>query len=198
MSTHASRAEALALPALAAGAWLLTAQRMAGMDDLGSAGRFAVSWLLMMAAMMLPSLVPAALAVAQSVPAFVAGYLAVWTAAGLAAYVVGDRMSRPMAVAVILVAAAYQLTAIKGHCLERCRHPASGGLRGGLHHGASCARALRRGRHAGAAGDRGGVTSSRGDAANNRSRRPIVRMVPSAMTTSPARMTVSAAGCGWN
>ena len=58
--------------------------------DLGDLGWFAVSWLVMMAAMMLPSLVPAALTVArgeeQRVAAFVVGYLAAWTATGLVAY----------------------------------------------------------------------------------------------------------------
>ena len=81
---------------------------------------------------------PAALAVARGVPAFVAGYLAVWAVAGLAAYLVADRMGHAVAVAVILVAAAYQLTATKTTCLERCRNSAIGGLRGGLRHGASC------------------------------------------------------------
>ena len=55
-------AAAVALAA-AAGAWALTADRMAGMDaglgsDLGGLGWFAVSWTLMMAAMMLPAITP--------------------------------------------------------------------------------------------------------------------------------------------
>ena len=49
--------------ALAAAAWLVTVNRMAGMDAgpgaaLGGVGWFAVSWLVMMAAMMLPAMVP--------------------------------------------------------------------------------------------------------------------------------------------
>ena len=52
---------------VAAGAWALTADRMAGMDaspgaELGGVGWFAISWLVMMAAMMLPALVPAVIA----------------------------------------------------------------------------------------------------------------------------------------
>ena len=52
-----------ALVAAAAGAWALTAGRMGGMDagpgaDLGSLGWFAASWVVMMAAMMLPALAP--------------------------------------------------------------------------------------------------------------------------------------------
>jgi predicted metal-binding membrane protein len=146
--------------AAAAAAWVVTADRMTGMDagpgtELGSLGWFATSWLVMMAAMMLPSLVPAALVSARggerNVAPFVAGYLAAWTAAGLAAYALfdavrsldpaflaWDRGGRAVAAAVIATAAAYQLTAMKGACLHRCRAPAGGGLRGGLRHGASC------------------------------------------------------------
>jgi predicted metal-binding membrane protein len=154
------------LLALAACAWVLSSERMAGMDagpgsDPGALGWFAVSWLVMMAAMMLPSLVPAALASARAgartVAAFVVGYLAAWMAAGVAAYVVyeairgldvgllaWDRAGRYVAAAVILAAAAYQLSAAKAGSLERCRTaptPAPGagqGLRRGLLHGASC------------------------------------------------------------
>lgn len=161
-----------ALLAVAAGAWVLTGDRMEGMDaapgaDLGDLGWFAVTWLLMMAAMMLPSLVPAALAFGRAgertVAPFVAGYLAAWTAAGLGAYVLfeavrspdvaflaWDRAGRYVAAGVILAAAAYQLTAAKAGCLQRCRTPlrlareepggAGGGLRGGLRFGGYCVR----------------------------------------------------------
>jgi predicted metal-binding membrane protein len=83
---------AAALPALAALAWALSAERMSGMDmgpgtELGGLGWFVVTWAVMMAAMMLPSLVPAARA-SGGAPAFVAGYLGVWTGAGIAAYAV--------------------------------------------------------------------------------------------------------------
>jgi predicted metal-binding membrane protein len=154
---------AAALLALAAGAWVLTADRMAGMDAgpgtaLGGLGWFTVSWLVMMAGMMLPSLVPAALASARAggrtVAPFVTGYLAAWTAAGLVAYgafdavraldapfLGWDRAGRYVAAGVILLAAGYQLTAAKAECLDRCRMPAradGGGLRAGLRHGAAC------------------------------------------------------------
>jgi len=166
MSTRASSPEPAVLPraglvggllALAAGAWVLTVDRMAGMDaapgaDLGALGWFAVSWLLMMAAMMLPSLGPAALRAGErAVAPFVVGYLAAWTAAGLAGYVLietvrrldvtflaWDRAGRYVAAGVILAAAAYQLTPAKAACLERCRSRAGSGLRGGVRHGASC------------------------------------------------------------
>lgn len=87
--------------------WLVTVERMRGMDggpgtDLGGLGWFLGVWVTMMAAMMLPSVMPMVLAFsrvtdhrarrgqAAFVPTwiFVAGYLAAWTAYGLAAYAV--------------------------------------------------------------------------------------------------------------
>jgi predicted metal-binding membrane protein len=86
-------------------AWIVTVQRMRGMDagpgtDLGGLGWFLGIWVTMMAAMMLPSAAPTVLlfarvsrdragrSQAQHVPTwlFVAGYLAVWTVVGLCAY----------------------------------------------------------------------------------------------------------------
>jgi predicted metal-binding membrane protein len=86
--------------------WIVTIERMRGMDagpgtDLGGLGWFLGVWVTMMAAMMLPSAVPMVLVVhgvagdrpgraaatpAGTTSAFVAGYLAAWTAYGLAAY----------------------------------------------------------------------------------------------------------------
>ena len=53
--------------AIAGGCWAVTVERMQGMDmgpgtDLGGLGWFAVVWVTMMAAMMLPSLSPMAVA----------------------------------------------------------------------------------------------------------------------------------------
>ena len=85
------------LLAVAAVGWVLTGERMVGMDhgpgtELGGLEWFMVSWVLMMAGMMLPALAPAAVSHARArfgaVPAFVVGYLGVWTAAGLAGYVI--------------------------------------------------------------------------------------------------------------
>ena len=80
----------------AAAAWVVTVDRMRGMDagpgtDLGGLGWFLGVWAAMMAAMMLPSAVPAAVAVARASRAlptaiFGVGYLAVWTAFGVVAY----------------------------------------------------------------------------------------------------------------
>src|SRR5688500_17803955 len=85
---------------LAAVAWVLTYERMEGMDmgpatQLGDLGWFAVSWTLMMAAMMLPSLTPMVAAyrrrgTAGGSAVFAGGYLAAWVAAGLVAYAAID------------------------------------------------------------------------------------------------------------
>jgi predicted metal-binding membrane protein len=84
--------------------WIVTVQRMRGMDggpgtDLGGLSWFIGVWVTMMAAMMLPSAAPMTLAFQRLssqrerhghsfVPTwvFVAGYLAVWAIYGLAAY----------------------------------------------------------------------------------------------------------------
>jgi predicted metal-binding membrane protein len=157
---------------LAAAGWWSTVESMRGMDAgpwtaLGPLGWFLGVWIVMMAAMMLPSAIPtvtmyAGLAKDRTSLAplfFVAGYLAVWSAAGLAAFAlaaaVGDvlaweRAGRWAAGATLLLAAAYQLTPLKDACLARCRAPIafllgswrpgrSGGLRMGMTHGAWCA-----------------------------------------------------------
>jgi predicted metal-binding membrane protein len=92
----------------AAVAWVVTVDRMQGMDagpgtDLGAFGWFAGIWAVMMAAMMLPSLVPMAGAYARQARGgsvdvtpqsllrttlFTAGYLLTWVLVGLVAWVV--------------------------------------------------------------------------------------------------------------
>jgi predicted metal-binding membrane protein len=142
------------LLAAAALAWVLTRERMLGMDagpgtNPGGLGFYVVSWVVMMAAMMFPSISPMVLtfafiqrrrvergAVERHVSrwTFVAGYLVTWTAAGLAAYglfVAVRSLSIPafswhrggpyLAGGVLLAAAAYQLTPAKDACLRRCR-----------------------------------------------------------------------------
>jgi predicted metal-binding membrane protein len=141
---------------LAVPAWLLTRERMLGMDagpgtDPGTLGFYVVSWVVMMSAMMFPSIVPMVLAFGSvqrrrgdremvdrlvSSPVFVAGYLLTWTAFGLLAYglYVGVRsLSIPalswhrggpyLAGGALLAAAIYQLTPTKDACLRRCRSP---------------------------------------------------------------------------
>jgi predicted metal-binding membrane protein len=101
----------LLAPSLVGGAlaaWIVTVDRMQGMDagpgtDLGSFGWFAGVWAVMMAAMMLPSLVPMAGAYARQARGgsadvtpqsllvttlFTAGYLLTWVLVGLVAWFV--------------------------------------------------------------------------------------------------------------
>jgi predicted metal-binding membrane protein len=95
-----------ALLGLAAVAWLVTSERMGGMEsmpgmELGALGFYVSIWVVMMAAMMVPAVAPAVLAydrlrernrahgegaTVHATALFVAGYLVVWTVAGLAAY----------------------------------------------------------------------------------------------------------------
>jgi hypothetical protein len=81
---------------IATGAWAVTRDRIGGMDagpgtELGGLGWFAVVWVTMMAAMMLPSIAPMVLAHARvrirATPAFVAGYLLTWGAVGVLGWV---------------------------------------------------------------------------------------------------------------
>jgi predicted metal-binding membrane protein len=144
------------LVAVAAVGWLVTDKRMTGMDDgpgtdPGSLGFYVSVWVVMMAAMMLPSAAPM-VAVHSAVErrrrelgraakrggsaAFVGGYLLVWTAFGLVAYALFEfvrsldidalswsRDGRYLAAAVIAIAAGYQLTPVKDVCLAKCRSP---------------------------------------------------------------------------
>jgi predicted metal-binding membrane protein len=122
---------------------------MAGMDagpgtDLGALGWFLGVWVVMMAAMMLPSLTPTVALYASmtrrrwpSRPLlFTSGYLLVWGTAGVAAYglfhlgmsVLGGDLAwheggRWFAAAVLAVAALYELTPLKDVCLTKCRSP---------------------------------------------------------------------------
>jgi predicted metal-binding membrane protein len=137
------------LLALAGAAWWSTADRMAGMDagpgtDLGTLGWFLGVWVVMMAAMMFPSLVPTVALYARMTRRrgfgramlFTSGYLLVWGAAGLVAYAAfrvgrslfgGDLAwhagGRWLAAGVLAVAAVYELTPLKDVCLAKCRSP---------------------------------------------------------------------------
>jgi predicted metal-binding membrane protein len=138
----------------AAVAWLVTDLRMAGMGggtELGSLGFYVGVWVVMMAAMMFPSVWPMAVAyhaigrrrreLGKPAPragsaVFLAGYLLSWTGYGLFAYGViragraldldalsWDRGGRYLAGGVIVAAAIYQLTPAKDVCLRKCRTP---------------------------------------------------------------------------
>ena len=143
----------LALVALlfgfAAVAWWVTAARMTGMDagpgtDLGALGWFLGVWVVMMAAMMLPSLAPTVALYARMTRGrdwtrpllFAASYVFVWGASGLVAYglfrlargPLGDTLAwnsggRYLAAGVLAAAALYELTPLKLVCLSKCRSP---------------------------------------------------------------------------
>ena len=135
--------------ALAALAWWLTAVRMAGMDagpgtDIGALGWFLGVWVVMMAAMMFPSLAPTVALYARMTRRrgvdrallFAGGYLLVWGGAGLGAYGLyrigrdlfgGDLAwhagGRWFAAGVLALAALYEVTPLKDVCLAKCRSP---------------------------------------------------------------------------
>jgi predicted metal-binding membrane protein len=150
-------------------AWWWTAREMRGMDggpwtSLGGLGWFVGVWVVMMAAMMFPSVAPTVALYArmnrQRSPlpglVFAGGYLVPWALTGLAAYGVAagggtfaggvlhwDRAGRWVAAGTLVVAAAYELTPLKDYCLGKCRSPLGqllgswrGDLRGALEMGA--------------------------------------------------------------
>jgi predicted metal-binding membrane protein len=144
------------LLALAAVGWAVTSDRMSGMDagpgtDPGALGFYVGVWVVMMAAMMFPSISPMVLvysrlqrarhARGQSAPLgaielFVAGYLVTWTLAGLVGFAIvkltrsvsieplsWDEGGPYLAGGIIVLAAVYQLTPLKDVCLRHCRGP---------------------------------------------------------------------------
>jgi predicted metal-binding membrane protein len=142
------------LLAFAIGGWVLTDERMAGMDmgpggELGGLGWFLGIWVVMMAAMMFPSISPMVVAFAGIQSAsrpraeataftalFIGGYLIAWTGVGLAGYLLielarsidlgflaWDAGGPYVAGAVIVGAALYQLSPLKDTCLRHCRDP---------------------------------------------------------------------------
>src|SRR5436309_8171777 len=145
-----------ALVALAAVAWWSTGVRMSGMDagpgtDPGALGFYVTTWVVMMGAMMFPSIAPMVLmyaglqrgrrakgmsTTAGATACFVGGYLLLWGAAGLAFYAAlklghqldggffaWHRAGRWTAAGVLVLAAAYEFTPVKYACLRRCRGP---------------------------------------------------------------------------
>jgi predicted metal-binding membrane protein len=134
---------------LAAIGWWWTVDQMRGMDNgpwtnLGAGGWFLGVWIVMMAAMMFPSVSPtialySRMTNGQSLVRpliFALGYLLTWAAAGAFAFavayaggrVVGDILSwdrggRWIAATTLIVAAVYELTPLKDACLGKCRSP---------------------------------------------------------------------------
>jgi predicted metal-binding membrane protein len=134
---------------VAAVGWAWTARRMHGMDAgpwtaLGGLSWFLGVWVVMMAAMMFPSVAPTVALYARVTKRrssmlawlFVSGYALVWTAAGLGAFAVGaaatqalgtrlnwDSAGRTLSGVTLIAAAIYELTPLKDVCLGKCRSP---------------------------------------------------------------------------
>src|SRR5689334_11558274 len=138
-----------ALIAVAVIGWVWTVREMRGMDAgpwtaLGTLGWFLGVWVVMMAAMMLPSVAPTVALFSRmtkqrsplSPLLFTGGYLIVWGAVGVLAFAIAfagaqiagdvlawDRAGRWVAGVTLVVAAAYELTPLKNVCLRKCRSP---------------------------------------------------------------------------
>jgi predicted metal-binding membrane protein len=135
--------------ALAALGWWWTAGQMQDMDggpwtELGTLSWFLGVWVVMMAAMMFPSVAPTVALYSKlkntralGAPlVFTSGYLLVWSAFGVLAFMLAlvgskvfgdvlawDRAGRWVAGVTLLAAAAYELTPLKDVCLGKCRSP---------------------------------------------------------------------------
>ena len=135
--------------ALAALGWWWTADQMQDMDggpwtELGTLSWFLGVWVVMMAAMMFPSVAPTVALYSKlkntralGAPlVFTSGYLLVWSAFGVLAFALAfvgsnvlgdvlawDRAGRWVAGVTLLAAAAYELTPLKDVCLGKCRSP---------------------------------------------------------------------------
>jgi predicted metal-binding membrane protein len=139
------------LAAVVIAAWLILVRSGEAM----SAPTFLGAWLVMMAAMMLPSAAPLVLvyrrgASALSTAALTAGYLLVWAAVGVAAYAADRSLEGTRIAAVALIGAGlYELTPLKAQFLRQCRDVTgflmtrwrgtpAGALRLGFEHGLFC------------------------------------------------------------
>jgi predicted metal-binding membrane protein len=155
----------VALVALAGLGWAYVSAQSGSMTmsvggDFESFAIFLATWVVMMAAMMFPSVAPVVLVYAQYTrrqagpwpllaTLFVAGYLMIWSAVGVGAYVLVGLLA-PLVAAIPGVQAApqvflgaaigagglYQLTPLKEKCLGHCRSPLHW-LIGGFRSGAS-------------------------------------------------------------
>jgi predicted metal-binding membrane protein len=132
---------AAAVLLVAAAAWLVAVHRSRSMGDmamgLGSPGSFAAGWLVMMAAMMLPTALPLVFEFARhserragwqvATGLLCATYLAVWLAFGVAAYLVYDALRMPWADqrliggASLVLAGIHAVTPFKRSSEARCR-----------------------------------------------------------------------------
>jgi predicted metal-binding membrane protein len=141
----------IVLVALAAAAWAITVTQARSMGNgPGTMGLawlpFLVLWVLMMAAMMLPSVAPVAVLWTRSISGvstglervvrmslFLSGYLLAWAGCGGVAYAALAGSGRLLAfsptaakwlgVGIFVTAGSYQFTPFKDWCLRRCRSP---------------------------------------------------------------------------
>jgi predicted metal-binding membrane protein len=137
------------LVALAAAGWWWTLDQMRGMDNgpwtgFGPFSWFLAVWIVMMAAMMFPSVAPTVALYSRMTRQrsmllpllFAGGYLLTWAAAGVLAYMLrgaldagwGNSLAwnhdgRWAAGVTLVIAAIYQLTPLKEACLAKCRSP---------------------------------------------------------------------------
>ena len=134
--------------AVAAAGWWWTVEQMRDMDNgawtgLGTFAWFISVWVVMMSAMMFPSVAPTVALYARMsrksrlLPlGFTSGYLATWAGAGAVAFMIGvagshaagrslawEHAGRPIAGATLIAAATYELTPLKNACLGKCRSP---------------------------------------------------------------------------
>jgi predicted metal-binding membrane protein len=171
-ATRAQLGLVVTLLVLAAVGWWWTIRQMRGMDngpwtDLGTFGWFVTVWIVMMAAMMFPSVSPTVALYSRmsrkplASVMFVIGYLITWTGVGVAAFLLGliaravagdftwEHAGRYLTGATLILAAGYELTLLKHVCLSKCRSPLGfllgswrdgwlGALRMGLRNGAWC------------------------------------------------------------
>lgn len=135
-----------------------------------SLGAFLVIWVVMMVAMMFPSVAPMATAWIRSMNArptrtgrvtglvqFLGGYLVAWTGFGALVFLVlleaqrliedAPEIARWVGAAIFLAAGIYQLTPLKRACLRHCRSPLGSLFHYASYHGAM--RDLRVGMHHG-------------------------------------------------
>ncbi len=147
-AARAQLALVVVLFALAGAGWWWTIRQMRGMDngpwtDLGTFGWFLGVWVVMMAAMMFPSVAPTVALYARmsrksrlAPLVFVAGYLITWAGAGVVAFLIGVAAQRHrsptlpgstrggrLTGATLILAAVYELTPLKNVCLGKCRSP---------------------------------------------------------------------------
>ncbi len=133
---------------LAGVGWWWTLGQMRGMDagpwsSLGTFGWFLGVWIVMMAAMMLPSVAPTIALYARmssqsrlTPVMFTSGYLMTWAGAGVVAFMVSivagrtvggdlewESTGRLLTGTTLVAAAAYELSPLKNVCLGKCRSP---------------------------------------------------------------------------